>query len=468
MTVLSESIAIARPPEALFDYVADFRHTVEWDSTAQAARKLTAGPVAEGTRFMVNCALPLGSLDIEYQITRLNPPHCVELQGKSRWFDITDRIELHHTALGTQLDYRAEFHFSRPLRALAARLSPGLERMGKASIDGLQQALADQNPPPDSQVRHYSLARRLKNFTRLGYQQAQQHWLPRSARLDGRHIIISGATSGIGKAAALELAERGASITVVARDRTKAEQACREIGAETGNSKLRIEIADLCLMSEVDALCKRLRYRAEPIDALINNAGALFNDYRLTEEGFERSLALLLLSPCRLTLGLKSLLQSTDAGTARVINVLSGGMYTRPLSLTTLTRCEPQQYNGPVAYALAKRALMLVTEHWAEQWRDDDIAVNAMHPGWVDTPGLTQALPGFHRGLRYVLRSPEQGADTIVWLAAATETAALSGGLFLDREAQPLYLRDSTRESDDERRELIGYLQRQQKRPAAQ
>jgi hypothetical protein len=100
----------------------------------------------------------------------------------------------------------------------------------------------------------------------------------------------------------------------------------------------------------------------------------------------------------------------------------------------------------------------VVTEAWAAQWADAGIVVNAMHPGWADTPGVESALPQFHSLTRRLLRTPEQGADTIVWLACATEAAKASGRLFLDREPHTTHLLPSTRESAAERDALLGYL----------
>jgi len=115
-------------------------------------------------------------------------------------------------------------------------------------------------------------------------------------------------------------------------------------------------------------------------------------------------------------------------------------------------------YSGSVAYARAKRGLMILTEEWAERWADEGIAVNAMHPGWADTPGVEESLPGFYRLTRYVLRRPEEGADTAVWLAAATEAGEVSGRFWLDREQHPSHLSCRTVESAAERTRLLAQL----------
>jgi NAD(P)-dependent dehydrogenase (short-subunit alcohol dehydrogenase family) len=101
---------------------------------------------------------------------------------------------------------------------------------------------------------------------------------------------------------------------------------------------------------------------------------------------------------------------------------------------------------------------MIVTEEWARRWAKDGIVVNAMHPGWADTPGVVAALPEFHRVTERVLRTPEEGADTIVWLAAATEAGQVTGKFWLDRRPHAKHFLPGTRETPAERRELLKAL----------
>jgi hypothetical protein len=101
---------------------------------------------------------------------------------------------------------------------------------------------------------------------------------------------------------------------------------------------------------------------------------------------------------------------------------------------------------------------MILTETWAEQWREDGITVNAMHPGWADTPGVESSLQTFYRVTRRLLRSPQEGADTAVWLAAATEAGGVSGKFWLDREQHPSHLFAHTRETPDQRSQLLTTL----------
>jgi NAD(P)-dependent dehydrogenase (short-subunit alcohol dehydrogenase family) len=334
-----------------------------------------------------------------------------------------------------------------------------MKRMGTQSVEGLRVALQDKFTI--RQASFTGTADRLvlpglSLFSRLGYKLARKHFNPLSASVKDKHMVITGATSGLGYATAMELARRGADLTLVARNRDKAEQAVADIKRETGNTRIAIELADLSLMADVDALINRLKRRKKPVDVLINNAGALFNPRAETAEGLEQSFALLLLGPYRLTEGLKPLLMAAPA--PRVINVVSGGMFSQKLDVDTLIMPDNDAYSGSVAYARQKRALMVMTQEWATQWRAAGITVNAMHPGWADTPGVRDALPQFRALTRSILRSSEEGADTIVWMAAATEAASVSGKLFLDREVHTTHLVSSTRTPPQEREKLVRWL----------
>jgi NAD(P)-dependent dehydrogenase (short-subunit alcohol dehydrogenase family) len=277
-----------------------------------------------------------------------------------------------------------------------------------------------------------------------------------SAYLADKHAVVTGATSGVGEAAARALAELGARVTLVARDKRKAEATAKAIRKQSGNPNVDVEIADLSVQAQVHGLADRLLAAGTPIDILINNAGALFNPRQQTAEGFEKSFALLLLSPYILTERLQPLLAKANG--ARVVNVSSGGMYTQKIHPDDL-QTQRGSYSGAVAYARAKRGLMILTETWAERWADDGIVVNAMHPGWADTPGVEDSLKTFYRLTRRLLRSPEEGADTAVWLAAATEAGKVSGKFWLDREQHPSHIFRHTRETADERSQLLATLQ---------
>ncbi|CAA0109074.1 3-beta-hydroxycholanate 3-dehydrogenase (NADP(+)) [Halioglobus japonicus] len=461
MTVLHEVVEVSRSVEEVFAYISDFTTTEEWDSTARSARKLSPGAIAQGTQFEVVCALPVGSVTLLYTLERLDENALIVLNGRCAFFEVRDTITLTSTATGTLIDYRAEFQFKPLISGIAALSSKGLQSMGRESVAGLAAALED-NYSLQKTSRFTRVADRLvlpgvTMFSRLGYTRGRKHFNPMSASVKSKHMLITGASSGLGYAAALELAGRGAQLTLVMRNQQKAEDTVADIQRETGNSEIRYEIADLSLMSDVDALVARMKQRGQPLDVLINNAGALFNSRAETDEGFEQSFALLLLSPYRLTEGLKPLL--AKAASPRVVNVVSGGMYSQKLEVEALQMPDTSDYSGSVAYARQKRALMVLTQEWAKEWAEAGIAVNAMHPGWADTPGVREALPQFRKLTRRVLRSAAEGADTIVWLAVATEADEATGELFLDREVRPVHLLGSTREEPRERAQLMTLLQ---------
>ncbi|HET8785475.1 MAG TPA: hypothetical protein VFM38_07570, partial [Candidatus Limnocylindrales bacterium] len=121
---------------------------------------------------------------------------------------------------------------------------------------------------------------------------------------------------------------------------------------------------------------------------------------------------------------------------ARVIAVTSGGQYTTGLDVADLDG-DDVTYSGPRFYARAKRAQVALIREWARRSGPDGPAYNAMHPGWAATPGLADSLPGFSRLLGPLLRTPEEGADTIVWLATAPRAEIGSGWLYLDRARRP-------------------------------
>lgn len=461
MITLTEVIEVERSVEACFRYVSDFRTTVEWDATAVAARKLSPGPVGKGSHFSVLCKAGPTKLTLDYCITEFTPWQSVVLEGTSRFFHVKDVITFDPLSQGrTRITYVAEFRFRCGLDLLARNSEAGMQKMGRASLCGLARALADGNPAPsasaETERKDRKLATALACFTRYGHRRGRRKWLPMSSDMAGKHVLLTGANAGLGFATAVSLLEAGATLTVVIRDPAKLDLMQQAFEAETGRRADRVELADLSLLGDVNRLCQKLLHQGEPIDVLINNAGALFNDYAVTREGLERSVSLLLLSPWRLTEQLLPLLRRADTP-ARVINVVSGGMYTQKLRCDELIMPE-HNYDGTAAYARAKRALTVLTELWADQWAADNIVVNSMHPGWADTPGVQNALPGFRRVTKKVLRTPDEGADTVIWLARATEADKLTGKLFLDREPRTTHLRARTIEDEGERARLPEWL----------
>jgi NAD(P)-dependent dehydrogenase (short-subunit alcohol dehydrogenase family) len=111
-------------------------------------------------------------------------------------------------------------------------------------------------------------------------------------------------------------------------------------------------------------------------------------------------------------------------------------------------------YRGAAAYARTKRGQVILTEMWADRLRDSGVVVHAMHPGWARTPGIESSLPGFNRVMGPLLRTPEQGADTIVWLSASPEAAGSTGLFWLDRKPRSTHFTTKTQETEADREKL--------------
>ena len=274
-------------------------------------------------------------------------------------------------------------------------------------------------------------------------------------RMEGRVVLITGASSGLGLAAAIQLARMGAELRLVVRDPVKGEGALTQIHEAVPGSDVRVYLADLSDLGSVRGVVDRILSEEERLDVLVNNAGALLPQRQTSVDGFEMTFATMVLGPFVLTNGLEPLLERTAANTgrARVIFVSSGGMYLQGLHLDDL-QTEREPYRGSVAYARAKRAQIVLTELWARRWRDRGIAVHAMHPGWADTPGVEASLPGFNKIMGPRLRTADEGADTIVWLAASDEAARWTGRFWLDRRPRPTERFPGTGVSPDEARRL--------------
>ena len=200
---------------------------------------------------------------------------------------------------------------------------------------------------------------------------------------------MTGATSGLGRVAAESIAALGAHVCIVGRDPERTERARGEISAAAG-SVVEADLADLSSLAETAAFAARFAATHDRLDVLVLNAGALTHEYTVTGEGNETTLATHVLSPFLLTRALRPLLEASAP--SRVIVVASGGMYTQPLDVAALDP-EPAAYDGTKAYARCKRAQVVLAEEWTRHLLDTGITVNAMHPGWADTPGLRTRFP---------------------------------------------------------------------------
>lgn len=286
------------------------------------------------------------------------------------------------------------------------------------------------------------------SFTRIGYDARSRlfDWTPLSNyNLTDRVIVLTGGTSGLGYAAAEIFARLGATLTLVARDPEKTENAVERLTTESGNDRITSELADLSDLDQVREASNRVAAAHPEIDVLIHNAGALFNERRQAPDGTEMTTQIMVAAPFLMT---SLLLDSLQAGAlGRVITMSSGGMYTSGLTVDEL-EMDAANYNGPKQYARAKRAQVVLNEMWADRIPQDEVVFHALHPGWADTPGVDDALPGFGKVLGPLLRTPEQGADTMVWLAADPEPTKSSGAFWHDRAPRSTHKLASTKKTD--------------------
>ncbi|WP_439657495.1 SDR family NAD(P)-dependent oxidoreductase [Lentzea sp. HUAS TT2] len=280
-------------------------------------------------------------------------------------------------------------------------------------------------------------------YSKWGYRLRKGSWSAlEPGALNGARAVVTGAGSGIGKATALGLARLGAEVVLAVRDERKGEAARAEIVAAVPEAVVQIGLCDVSSPESV----RRFAAEIDRLDVLVHNAGVLPQERKVTAEGHELTFATHVLGPLLLTDLLRPLLAASDD--PRVVFVSSGGMYTQRLRGDDPEYREGT-YRGATAYARTKRMQVALVPLLAERYAADGIAVHGMHPGWADTPGVAGSLPGFHKLTGAFLRTSEEGADTIVWLAA-TSPAPRTGQFWHDRRERPTHLLPTTGEKPED------------------
>ncbi len=286
------------------------------------------------------------------------------------------------------------------------------------------------------------------SFTRLGYDVRRRvdHWTPLDRyRLDGKVVVVTGATSGLGLVASEQFARCGATVVLVGRDAAKTQGVRDDLAARTGSDTIDVVVADMGDLDAVRAASAQILRDHERLDVLVHNAGALTADRRVSPQGLEMTVASQVVGPFLMTTLLLPRLALTGPG--RVITTSSGGMYASPLRVDDLQMGD--DYNGTEQYARAKRAQVTLNEMWAQRVPADEVVFHAMHPGWADTPGVRDSLPTFRKVVGPLLRSPIQGADTLVWLAADPGAPVSTTGTFWhDRRPRSIHKLPTTSRSD--------------------
>jgi len=294
------------------------------------------------------------------------------------------------------------------------------------------------------------------SFTRIGYavRARLDGWRPLGGYdLSGRVIVLTGATSGLGKAAAMQLADCGATLVLVGRHADRNEKAVAAIIESSGNLNVTQVAADMGDYEQATELASRVLAEHDRLDVLIHNAGALTADRRTAPDGTEATVASQVVGPFLLTSLLLGRLATTPQ--SRVLTMSSGGMYSSGLTVSGL-QMSAAHYRGTEQYARAKRAQVVLNEMWAERFGTRGIHFHAMHPGWASTPGVDASLPIFSKVMGPLLRSADQGADTLVWLAADESPLQSNGGFWLDRRPRSTHKIPGTKKAETpERRQRL-------------
>lgn len=274
-------------------------------------------------------------------------------------------------------------------------------------------------------------------YSRIGVA-ARRHWWPPDPAPFERpvDVVITGASSGLGAAAAQSLAALGARVHMVGRNGERLESAADRIRSTVPGADLVVRESDISDLDAARGLAGALRADLDRLHALVHCAGVMPPERKLTDAGDELAFATHVLGPLLLTAALRPPLAADGDG--RVVFVSSGGMYSAALSDDFDS--QNGEYKGARAYARTKRMQVTLTEQLALTFdRAEDPVVHSMHPGWAQTPGVSDSLPGFDRIAKPILRTPEQGADTIVWLVASAEPGRSSGRFWHDRRVRPTH-----------------------------
>jgi retinol dehydrogenase-14 len=263
--------------------------------------------------------------------------------------------------------------------------------------------------------------------------------------LTGRNIVVTGGTGGIGNATAAGLAALGARVAIVGRDRARAEAAAEELRRRSSNDEIDVFEADLSSQAQVRRLAADLQERYPRLDVLVNNVGGFWAHRHVTEDGLELTFALNHLAPFLLTNLLVD--RMVAQGGARIVNVTSSAESLGRIDFDDLQGAE--RYSGQRAYNQSKLANVLFTYELARRLSGTGVTANVVHPGVTrtafgaeDQMRLFAATGGIARPF---MRSPERGADTVVWAASSPELDGVTGGYFHDRRPK----RSSPRSHDE-------------------
>jgi NAD(P)-dependent dehydrogenase (short-subunit alcohol dehydrogenase family) len=264
--------------------------------------------------------------------------------------------------------------------------------------------------------------------------------------LQGKTILLTGATEGIGKSAALDFARRGATLVVAGRNEEKTKRVIAELKQASNNDRIEMLIADLSRVSEMKKLARDFLDKHDRLDVLVNNAGAYFTSRRLSPDGFEMTFALNHLAYFVVTEALLDVLKKTKG--ARIVSTASGAHMQGKLDLDDVVTRD-KAYSGFEVYGSTKLANILFTRELGRRLAGTGVTATCFHPGFVATAfghnnkGAMGTI--IKIGQAIFARTPEKGAETLIWLATSPDAAELNGEYFMDMKVA----RRSKRAQDD-------------------
>src|SRR5918997_4814034 len=257
-------------------------------------------------------------------------------------------------------------------------------------------------------------------------------WEKHSGSMGEKICLITGATSGIGKATAMGLANMGASVVMVGRDQGKGEAVMAEIKQKSNNASVDLMLADLSSQEEIRRLADEFKEAYPRLDVLINNAGVFRSKRITTADGIEMTFAVNLLAYFLLTNLLLDVLETSAP--SRIVNVASADHSNGTIDFDDLQG--ENGYKGAKAYSQSKLANVLFTHELARRLQGTGVTANCLHPGVVGTnlgSGVSGAFGFVVRALRPLMRNPKKGAETSIYLASSPEVEASSGGYFVNK-----------------------------------
>ena len=461
-TRISQAVTIGASPAAVWQVVSDFAAQPAWMRDAVDVRFVSGRTTGVGT--VLDCDTRIGPLRLTDRlvVTDWEEGRSIGIRHEGL-VGGAGRFTIAPAAAGTRFTWTEELRFPGWLGgpAAGALARPALAAIWQRDLAALRARVegsdvVDAWSGTDLRRRAGLAADSLLeasiagSFSRMGIA-TRSRLLPEfdedvRPSLADRVVIVTGATSGIGLAIATELARRQASVNILARDALRVASARRQIIAATGNESVSCGTADLTDLDSIRRFADQFAAGHGRLDVLVHNAGAMYRRFQANGAGTELTFAGQVLGPFALT---KLLLpQLLRAAPSRVIVMASGGMYGQPLA-RSVTPMGPGDYRGVTAYARAKRAQVALSAEWARRIPAGDVAFHAMHPGWADTPGVATSLPAFHRLLRPILRTPEEGADTAIWLASADPDQLGSGRFWHDRRPRRVRLLGGPARADE-------------------